>query len=376
MKIAIVNDLPLATVALQNVLQMEPSYQLIWTAKNGSEAIARCAEELPDLILMDLLMPVLDGVEATRQIIQKFSCAILVVTCSTEKNLDRVYEAMCYGALDAVDTPSLRTVDQSKSAQTLLAKIATIQKLLQVSPRSRPSQFRPSLLSWSPKSPRSNGDRPPPIVPKTSPPITPKINMVRRPHDRSIAPPLIAIGASTGGPKALATILSKLPVGFGAAVVVVQHVDAHFSAGLVSWLDRQLALPIRVAQAGDVAEAGMILVAGRNDHLYLTANRTLAYKKDPIDYPYRPSVDVFFNSLADYWIGRGTAILLTGMGRDGAKGLGELRSRQWQTIAQNRESCVVYGMPKAAAELHAASDILSPDEIATMLLRKYATHRP
>lgn len=366
MKIAIVNDLTTATVALRQVLQMEPSYQVIWTAKNGSEAIARCAQELPDLILMDLLMPVLDGVEATKQIIKTFSCAILVVTYSTEKNLDRVYEAMCYGALDAVDTPSLSATDSEQSAQKLLAKIATIQKLLQAPSQGQPIAARQSSLSQSPsrKPTRSSADRSLGTI------------ISRRSINRPSTPPLIAIGASTGGPKALATILSKLPVGFGAAIVVVQHVDAHFSAGLASWLDRQLALPVRVAQVGDAIKAGAVLVAGSNDHLYLTQNRTLTYKKDPIDYPYRPSIDVFFKSLANYWTGHGTAILLTGMGRDGAEGLGELRSRQWHTIAQNRESCVVYGMPKAAAELNAASDILSPDQIATTLLKRYAIRHP
>lgn len=349
MRIAIVNDLAIAVAALRKVVQTVPDYQVIWTAKDGAEAIARCTQDTPDLILMDLLMPVIDGVEATRQIMKKSPCGILVVTSSTEKHVDRVYEAMCHGALDAVNTPVLSASDSTQSANALLAKIATIRKLLKPSPKQ-------SKLSIAPSASKSAGS-------------STHSSTFERSSLWSTAPPIIAIGSSTGGPKALATVLSKLPVGFNAAIAVVQHVDAQFSAGLVSWLNQQIALPVRVARAGEQLEPGTVLVAGTNDHLYVKPDLTLGYTKDPIDYPYRPSIDVFFKSLADHWTRWGTAVLLTGMGRDGAEGLGTLREHGWHTIAQDKESCVVYGMPKAAAELNAAVEVLPPDAIATALLQ-------
>ncbi|QZZ21493.1 chemotaxis response regulator protein-glutamate methylesterase [Leptothermofonsia sichuanensis E412] len=352
MRIAIVNDLPIAVAALRKVVQTVPDYQVIWTAKNGAEAVDRCAQDTPDLILMDLLMPVMDGVESTRQIMKKSPCGILVVTSNTEKHVDRVYEAMCHGALDAVDTPILDASDNARSASTLLAKIATIRKLL-----------KPAALSQKSKTS---------VSPSKS---TLKPSTFERSSLWSTAPPIIAIGSSTGGPKALATVLSKLPVGFNAAIAVVQHVDAQFSAGLVSWLNQQVALPVRVARAGDALEPGTILVAGTNDHLYVRSDLTLGYTTDPIDYPYRPSVDVFFKSLAEHWTRRGTAVLLTGMGRDGAEGLSALRARGWHTIAQDKESCVVYGMPRAAVELNAAVEVLSPDAIATVLVQALKSKR-
>lgn len=343
MKIAIVNDLAIAVAALRRVVQTVPDYEIIWTAKDGAEAVSRCAQETPDLILMDLLMPVMDGVEATRQIMQKSPCSILVVTSSTEKHVSRVYEAMCHGALDAVNTPILNAADSTQSANALLAKIATLRKLT-----------RSVTLT----------NKPIPLKVTAS-----KANRSEATTARFTTPPIIAIGSSTGGPKALATVLSKLPLGCNAAIVVVQHVDAQFAAGLVSWLGQQISLPVRVAKAGEPLEAGTVLVAGTNDHLYIKPDRTLSYTRDPIDYPYRPSVDVFFKSLADHITRRGTAVLLTGMGRDGAEGLATLRSRGWHTITQDQASCVVYGMPKAAVELNAAVAVLPPDAIATALLQ-------
>ncbi len=354
MKIAIVNDLTLATAALRKVVQTVPDYQIIWTAKDGAEAIARCGQDRPDLILMDLMMPIMDGVEATRQIMKQSPCGILVVTASTEKSMGRVYEAMCHGALDAVDTPTLDAADQSQSATKLLAKIETLRKLIQ--PQGRVSRQKYPTESQSPRTPKQ--------------PLS---------YDRSsfssAAPPIIAIGSSTGGPKALATVLAKLPAGFGAAIVVVQHMDAQFSGGLAAWLGQQINLPVRIAKAGESLEPGTVLLAGTNDHLEVKANLTLGYTQDPIDYPYRPSVDVFFNSLAAHWTRRGTAVLLTGMGRDGAKGLLALRGQGWHTIAQDKASCVVYGMPKAAIDLNAAVEILPPDAISTLLLNVLYSRR-
>lgn len=339
MKIAIVNDLAIVLTALQRILQRVPDYQVIWTAQNGAEAVKKCAQNKPDVILMDLLMPVMNGVEATRQIMQNSPCPIIIVTSDKDRNLSQVYTAMEYGALDVVNTPVFSHADSSKTTNELLIKIARICKLVQISNTNKTVKESVSLA---------------PIVTR---------------NKFSSTTQLVAIGSSTGGPKALAKILSQLPANFDAAVSIVQHVDAQFSEGFVDWLNQQCALSVRIANSGDRLEKGTVLVAGTNDHLYLQSNLTLGYTQHPIDYPYRPSVDVFFKSLAQHWTRKGTAILLTGMGRDGAEGLSVLRSKGWHTIAQDKESCVVYGMPKAAVELNAAVEVLSPDAIATTLLK-------
>ena len=191
MRIAIVNDVLMAVEALRRIVTSVPDYQVAWMARDGAEAVTKCALDTPDVILMDLMMPVMDGAEATRRIMKDSPCAILVVTATVEGHSAKVFEAMGYGALDAVNTPVLGSGGDLRGGRDLLAKIAVIGKLI----GKKTSLTRP------------------PVV-KSSPPIlsTPRL-------------PLIAIGSSTGGPKALAEILAPLPARLGAAIVIVQHVD-------------------------------------------------------------------------------------------------------------------------------------------------------
>lgn len=334
MKIAIVNDMLLAIEALRRVLTSVPDYELIWVARNGAEALDKCASVRPDLILMDVFMPVMDGVEATRQIMRDCPCAILLVTSSINAHLPKVFEALGYGALDVVITPILGYYGNAEGGETLLEKIRTIHKLL-----GKPISKKPQNL------------------------IPVKSCYTNKPY-----PPLVAIGASTGGPTAIAKILSQLPEDFRISVAIVQHIDVQFSASFVQWLSQQTRLKVELAEVGMTPQPGKIIVAGTNDHLFMRPDRTLGYTKHPRNNPYRPSVDVFFTSLAENWPGQGLGVLLTGMGRDGAVGLSVLRAAGWQTIAQNASSCIVYGMPKAAVELGAVQESLTPEAIGLKLL--------
>jgi two-component system, chemotaxis family, response regulator WspF len=305
MKIAIVNG---STQIISSIRAALPNqYSVVWTAFNGTEAVSKCAQTLPDAILIDAQI-------VTQQIIDQVT-HVLLINPNTKQNIAKIYDAIERGAADVVDPAN---------ASDLHAKLARLSR-------------------------------------RTIPGIP-------IPRNSSTTVPLVAIGSSTGGPKALATILSRLPADFDAAITIVQHLDEHFSAGFVDWLNQQTALPIRRAVAGDRPTKGVVLVAGTNDHLYMKPDSTLAYSAEPTDYVYRPSVDVFFHSLAQHWQRQATAILLTGMGRDGAEGLKALKQKNWLTIAQNAESCVVYGMPKAAIELNAATQVLSPEDIAKTLL--------
>ena len=353
MRIAIANDLPIAVEAMRRVLSTVPSYELAWVATNGMEAVTKCAVDTPDLILMDLIMPIMDGVEATKEIMNHSPCAILMVTVSVDGNAGKVFTAMGYGALDAVNTPILGLSEKStgkagtsqknsNGGAKLLAKIATIAKLIGKSDRHHPPSFPPVLF----------------------------------PPNSQPQPPLIAIGASAGGPQALVTLLECFPPDLRAAIVIVQHMDAQFAPNLATWLDQQSPLPVRIATAGSYPEMGKVLLAGTNDHLILGKDLVFHYTADPEDYVYRPSVDVLFDSLLKNWSKKGIAVLLTGMGRDGAKGLLALRLAGWQTIAQDQATSVVYGMPKVAAEIGAAMQILPLPSIASacvMALRKTET---
>ena len=332
MKIGIVNDLPVALEALRRVLELRPDHAVIWTARDGTQAVDLCGRETPDLVLMDLIMPGMDGVEATRQIMAHTPCAILVVTASVGANAARVFDAMGYGAIDAVDTPVLGRGDLQESAVAFLRKIDTVAKLVGT------RRFIPSADTFNDTWIITRRER------------------------------LVAIGASAGGPAALTAVLSRLPKNFPAAVVIVQHVDERFAQGMADWLGRDSALPVRVAKEGDRPAAGVVLLAGTNDHLRFISPERIGYTSEPREQAYRPSVDVFFASVGEHWPGEAVGVLLTGMGRDGAKGLKTLRDKGHYTIAQDQATSTVYGMPKAAAALGAAVDILPLQHIAPRLV--------
>ncbi len=179
---------------------------------------------------------------------------------------------------------------------------------------------------------------------------------------------LVAIGASAGGPAAVSAVLGGLPAGFPAAVVIVQHVDEQFAAGMADWLQHHSALPVRVAKTGDRPTVGTVLLAGTSDHLTLRAANRLGYTPEPLACAYRPSIDVFFQSVTRFWRGDAVGVLLTGMGQDGALGLRAMRQKGHHTIAQDEVTSAVYGMPKAAARLDAAVEILAVERIGSRLV--------
>jgi two-component system, chemotaxis family, response regulator WspF len=335
--IAIVNDMMMAVEVLRRVVASLPGYHVVWIARDGAEAVKKCAQQRPDLMLMDLLMPVMDGVEATRRIMSISPCAILVVTATVSGNSAKVYEAMGHGALDAVNTPILEEGVRSPGAEALVAKIKTIAHLVH-----KPARYQS----------RAAPNRPLRV---------PAVGF----------PPLLAIGASTGGPTAIAAILSQLPANFPAAVVVVQHIDEVFADGLAVWLSAQTPLTVRVAVEQTRPAIGVVDVARTNDHLVLRSDLTLGYTKDPEELPYRPSVDVFFESIAHLPRSSVAGVLLTGIGQDGARGLLKLRRSGHHTIAQDEKTSVVYGMPKAAVELNAATDVLPVGQIPGSILAHF-----
>ncbi len=271
--------MPLAVEALRRALAFEPQHQIVWVASNGAEAVTQCAADTPDVVLMDLLMPVMDGVEATRRIMAESPCAIVIVTVDIEQNVHRVFEAMGYGALDAVNTPALGIGNPQTAAAPLLRKIQNVGWLI----GQRDNRGKVQVVP-----PKAGGAR-------------------QR---------LVAIGASAGGPASLAVLLKQLPASFNAAVVLVQHVDEVFAAGMAEWLASESKLPVRLARDGEPPIPGQILLAGTNNHIRLLRNGSLVYTAEPRSFVYRPSIDVFFESVANYWRGDAVGVLLTGMGRD------------------------------------------------------------
>ncbi len=336
MKIAIVNDVSMVVEILRRVLAEWPEHQLLWVAQDGAQAVELCAWQLPDLILMDIVMPGMDGVEATRRIMQQTPCPILIVTADIGACADKVYQALGHGALDAVDTPALSGSDWRQGSSVLMEKIVRIGRM------ERKLAPLPAARS--------------------------KVEQKRTP---TVSDKLVAIGASAGGPGALATILRTLPDTFPAAIVIVQHIDPGFAGGMAGWLQQQSGLAVKVAQEGDRPQRGTVLMAGTNQHLLFRNRDSLGYAPESPEDVYHPSIDVFFNSVVRQWRGQAVGVLLTGMGRDGAAGLKAIRDAGYHTIAQDRESSSVYGMPKAAAALDAATEILPIANIAKALVSQF-----
>lgn len=339
MRIGIASVRPERIEAIRAALEPAREHAIVWTAGSAAQAVRLAGAgdsgpsrgERPEVILVDVELPE-GGARATQLLVDSVPCLVLVFAERLAAKASAIYAALGQGALDAVEIPVLRADGTLDNPAPLLEKIAT--------------------LGWLT----------PGAAPESKGAVAPT----------AARAPLILIGSSTGGPRVLAEILAALPAGFPAAIVVVQHVDRYFAQGLADWLARQSPLPVQLARAGVAPVSGQVLLADTNDHLIVTADQTLGYTSEPIDEPYRPSVNVLFLSARQHWSRPGIAVLLTGMGKDGAMGLKELRRAGWHTIAQDQDSSAVYGMPKAAATCGAAVEILPSDQIASALKSRVA----
>jgi len=328
-KVAITHDDPDITSLFRHLLS-EAGHDVSWTAADGKTTLRKARENPPDLIIIKLLLSDIPTPELISQIISGKQITIIVVGTSIKKQTSKVFEAMSAGALDAFSEPS---TDDPESIKDIKQKIKNI-----------------SLLHNSISSSKQNKK------------IDIKDDM-----------PLVAIGSSTGGPAALIKVLSKIKPDTKATFVVIQHMDKEFSHGMVKWINEQTELKVEIARENKKPLAGIIYCASTNDHLILKNNGCFEYTEDPKDYPYRPSVDVFFESAIAHWPNKMIGVLLTVMGKDGANGLLSFYNRDMLTIAQDEESCAVYGMPKAASELNAARKILHIDDIGDAINKELKT---
>jgi two-component system, chemotaxis family, response regulator WspF len=322
MRVAIVNDLSLAREVLRRLVLSVPGYSVAWVAEDGDEAVRKAAADQPDVILMDLVMPHTDGVEATRRIMRQSPCPVLVVTATIPGHYELVIRAMGAGALDAVETPVLAPDGSIRHGEPLLARLAKLARLAEAGKGSSDS-----VLLVPPRRDDAGPDR----------------------------PPLVLLAASTGGPDALAAVLGSFPRDFPAAVLIVQHIAPEFASALVNWLGTRCSLPVRAAVEGDTPTAATAFVAATNDHLEITPELKLRYTDVPHGNPYRPSADVLFTSAGRVWPRAGVAAVLTGMGSDGAKGLlrlkGGLKGRAIGSAAlQAAIPCTCVPRPLAWAE--------------------------
>jgi two-component system, chemotaxis family, protein-glutamate methylesterase/glutaminase len=360
-RVLLVDDSPLTLTVLKRALATAPEIQVVGTAADGREALARMEELKPTVVCTDFQMPVMDGLELTREIMARCPCPILVVSAVVgEAHPERVFALLEAGAIDVFPKPSGGLPAGSPAAEELIRKIKIASRVF-VFPRRGGSKGDGTIGRGGAGKGVGTGLPTPTQERNGSFPITPA---------PAARPRLLAIGASTGGPKALQSILSRLPADFPAPVLCVQHISLGFLEGLVEWLSSQCRIRVEIARSGVSPRAGHVYFPQEDTHLTLDDGGCLRATNAPPVEGHRPSVSTTFLSVARCCGAAAVAVLLTGMGRDGVEGMQAIARAGGVTIAQDEASSVVFGMPKEAIAAGAARHVLPPEEIARMLLGK------
>lgn len=345
-KVLVVEDSPLVREFLVYLFASDQELRVIGTASNGEEAIMAARDKKPDVITMDIHMPKMNGYAATRAIMENFPTPIVVVTGSSSVDETALpIRALEAGALAVVKRPA--GIGHPDHAATARELIQTVKLMSEIKVVKRWARHRASTLAEMEPVPPGT-----PISPAQSP------NNIR----------LVAIGSSTGGPLVLQQILSGLPKGFPVPIIVVQHIAEGFIEGFTEWLAESTGFPSSVASNGKIMEPGHAYIAPGGYQTVVDGFGRIALKKDGPENGHRPSVSYLFRSVAASYGSGAVGILLTGMGKDGAAELGLMRAKGALTIAQDKESSVVHGMPGEAVRLGAASYVLAPDKIVSALL--------
>jgi two-component system, chemotaxis family, protein-glutamate methylesterase/glutaminase len=337
-RVLVVDDSALMRKLIPQILQTDSSIQVVGTAMDGNFGLKKIQELQPQVVTLDLEMPGMGGLEMLKEITRSCRIPVIVVSSHSTRGASVTMQALSAGAFDFVAKPLDVSARMPQIAQELIAKI-------KAAAQSRGYRIGPMVEMQRPKE-------------KAAP-------------DAKRAPTrVVAIGVSTGGPQTLQYVLSQLPADFSAALVIVQHMPEGFTEMFARRLDEICRVAVKEAQSGDLLLAGRALICPGNRHLKvkrLPLGDIVVLSDDPRVNGHRPSVDVLFNSLADEFGSKGIAVLMTGMGDDGAQGMGVVKAAGGMTIAQNEESCVVFGMPRAAIERGFALRVVGLDALANTL---------
>jgi len=349
-RVLIVDDSALVQEVLRSIFESASELKVVGVAGNGCEAVELTAKLRPDVIVMDVNMPELDGLEATRKIMAYYPTPILILTSMDKAEV--AFQALASGALEVMEKPEL----DAEKCRELIRKIklsAGVKVATHIAGRRSGEQLPEAICRHSPTPDKA--------VEPTLPP---------RPPTGSAHPKrIIGIGSSTGGPQALGQIFSALPTDFPASILVVQHIADGFVPVLVNWLNDISPIRVKEAENAERLTSGTAYIAPSNVHMELIGD-SIALSTAPPLAGHRPSADILLSSIAKYGKEKGMGVILSGMGRDGAKGIKEIRDAGGYTVAQNEETCVVFGMPAAAVELGGVSRLLNSQAIASAILQQ------
>ena len=344
-RVLIVDDSVFIRSALTKMIRTDPGLQVVGTASNGVEALEQTQALQPDVITLDVEMPRMDGIEALGRIMAEWPRPVIMLSFATREGAETTLRALDIGAFDYITKPgSDGSLSIASVREDLIAKI----KIAARSPLAPGSDFSRVLPAEPDQLPASSSAR------------------------IQVTPTILAIGASTGGPKALQQVLSALPASLPVGVLVVQHMPPGFTAPFAERLNTLCQLRIREAAGGEIIEPGNVYIAPAGWHL--TVSRGAAGRcstevsKSPSATLHRPSVDILLFSVAETFRSQAMGVLLTGMGVDGARGMKAIHKAGGWTVGQNAETCVVYGMPRAAAEMRALSRVAPLSLVATEIM--------
>lgn len=349
-RVLVADDSDLFGEVVVELIESDPEMQVVGVATNGEQAIRLTEVHRPDVVLMDVRMPIVDGLTAVERIMSRTPTPILVMTADPAGRTGTLaFEALRRGALDLFPKPEAWSGteaerDELRSRLKLLARVPVVHHVSRTYRQEAPARTAVGKT---------------PATALAAPPVAPV------PTARS----LVVMGASTGGPPALARILSQLPADFPLPILIVQHLSPGFDQQLVQWLSGVCRLEVAVAVQGRALSPGLVLLAPYDRHLIVENRIAVRLDAGPPVGGHRPAVDATFRSAANVFRSASIGVLLTGMGSDGARALLELRQRGAHTIVQSGESATVDGMPKAARDLGAASEVVALDGIADAILR-------
>ena len=345
-KVLVVEDSPVDRELLTHILNSDPGIRVIGTAGNGEEAIEAAVRHRPDIIMMDVHMPKMDGFEATRIIMETNPLPIVIVTGSLNMiEMENSFQAIEAGALCVINKPvGMGHPDHETHAKELIKTVKLMSEVKVVRRWGRRPGKQPGAYIGAPAEITSMDIR------------------------------VVAIGASTGGPPVIQQILSGLPKEFPAPVLIVQHMAAGFFQGFAEWLSQTSSLPVHLAMNGSHILPGNVYIAPENIQMMVGMDWRLSYTDDGPENGLRPSVSYLFRSVANTFGKNAVGILLTGMGKDGAEELKLMREKGAITIAQDEESSVIFGMPGEAVKLDAAKYVLPPKGIIDLLGRLAKKH--
>ena len=337
-KIVLADDSVVVRAVLRDIFSSTDDIAVIGEAENGKEAITLTEQLKPDLIVMDIMMPIMDGLTAIEEIMARFPTPILVLSATMDdREVNHAFSAIKKGALDVMEKPHLSGLQYGNSFEARIIEKARILARVKVIRRWPTKAAKVELKTGYQKGGRN----------------------------------ILAIGASTGGPKAVMSIMKGLPADFKATIFIVQHIASGFARGFAQWLDHDSNLKVRLAVDGQGYEKREALVAPNDCHMVLEKGKIRLVQAEPVNCC-RPSIDVFFNSLAEEEGARVVGVLLTGMGKDGAQGLRHIKDKGGFTMVQDEKSCTVFGMPKAAIALDAADEVLPLLSLPEAIIKIFA----